>query len=141
MYAVIEDGGRQYRVEEGILLDVDYRPDRSEGDGVVFDRVLLYRTNEEIRVGQPLVDDVRVVAQVVMHLRAPKIYVGKFKRRKNYHRRQGHRQWMTRVRIRRIVSGPQVEELVAEALRESPEVLVGAAAGGSKEAPSSSSTT
>jgi large subunit ribosomal protein L21 len=104
MYAVFEDGSRQYRVSEGDQLDVDFR-DTAAGNQIEFTRVLLYNGTDGIRVGTPTVESVKVIAEVVEHRRGDKIYVQKFKRRKNYHRRAGHRQELTRVRIRQIVSG------------------------------------
>ncbi len=108
MYAVIEDGSRQYWVEVGLKLDVDYRETVSPGDELVFDRVLACRTSDAFHVGQPLLEDARVVARVIDHVKGPKIYVEKFKRRKNYRRRKGHRQRATRVLIERIEIGGTV---------------------------------
>jgi large subunit ribosomal protein L21 len=105
MYAVFEDGSRQYRVSEGDQLDVDYR-EANAGQQIQFDRVLLYRGSDGVRVGDPTVSNAKVVAEVVDQVRGEKIYVQKFKRRKNYHRRTGHRQDLTRIRIREIVTGP-----------------------------------
>ena len=102
MYAVIEDGSHQYRVEKGMVLDVDYREELQPGDEVVFERVLLCRSEDGVQVGQPHVQEARVVALVVEHVKGPKIYVEKFKRRKNYRRRRGHRQRATRVVIETI---------------------------------------
>ena len=102
MYAVFEDGSRQYRVSEGDQLDVDYR-DANAGSSIEFTRVLLYSGAEGVSVGTPTLADTKVIAEVVEHRRGEKIYVQKFKRRKNYHRRIGHRQELTRVRVRQIV--------------------------------------
>jgi large subunit ribosomal protein L21 len=103
MYAVFEDGSRQYRVCEGDQLDVDFR-EVSVGNNIEFDRVLLLSGNEGIQVGAPTVKDVKVIAEVLAQVRGDKIYIQKFKRRKNYHRRTGHRQRLTRVRVRQIVA-------------------------------------
>jgi large subunit ribosomal protein L21 len=103
MYAVFEDGSRQYRVSEGDQLDVDFR-DMPAGNQIEFDRVLLYNGSDGVRVGTPTVQNVKVIAEVVEQRRGEKIYVQKLKRRKNYHRRTGHRQELTRIRIRQIVS-------------------------------------
>ncbi len=102
MYAVIEDGSHQYRVEPDMVLDVDYREQLNPGDELVFERVLLCRSSEQVLVGQPVVQNARVVGRVLEHVKGPKIYVEKFKRRKNYRRRKGHRQRATRVRIEAI---------------------------------------
>jgi large subunit ribosomal protein L21 len=103
MYAIFEDGSRQYRVIEGDQLDVDYR-EAGVGDQIEFGRVLLFSGNAGIEVGKPTVDRVKVVAEVVEQSLGDKLFVQKFKRRKNYRRRTGHRQKLTRVRIRQIVA-------------------------------------
>jgi len=103
MFAVFVDGSRQYRVSEGDQLDVDFR-DVAVGTNVEFNRVLLYSGNDGVRVGTPTVDNAKVVAEVLAQHKGEKIYIQKFKRRKNYRRRTGHRQQLTLVRIRQIVS-------------------------------------
>ena len=104
MYAVFEDGSRQYRVSEGDQLEVDLR-DVSVGNNIEFERVLLFSGNDGVRVGTPTVQNVKVVAEVLEHMKGEKIYIQKRKRRKNYRRRTGHRQQLTRVRVRQIVAG------------------------------------
>lgn len=104
MYAVFEDGSRQYRVSEGDQLEVDRR-DVIVGNNIEFSRVLLLSSNDGVRVGTPTVQNVKVIAEVVEQTKGEKIYVQKFKRRKNYHRRAGHRQQFTSVRVRQIVTG------------------------------------
>ena len=104
MEAVIVSGGKQYRVREGDLVRLERLPS-AQGDTVEF-RDVAYLRGE----GDPVVDPARlgaarVVGQVVRIGRAKKIVVGKFKRRKNYRRRQGHRQAYTQVRITRIEAG------------------------------------
>jgi large subunit ribosomal protein L21 len=101
MYAIIEDGGRQIKVEEGQRVDVDYR-DASRGDQLTFDRVLAYRDDEGLRVGQPTLDSAKVTAEVLGPNLGPKIVVQKFRRRKTYRRKTGHRQLFTRVKIHKI---------------------------------------
>lgn len=103
MYAVFEDGSRQYRVREGDVVEVDYRevPNASE---LVFDRVLLYQGNEGVLIGQPQITDARIVGHVVESGPGEKVYVQKFRRHANYHRRRGHRQKYTRVQIRQILT-------------------------------------
>jgi large subunit ribosomal protein L21 len=109
MYAIIEDGSRQYRVSEGELVKVDFR--RAKGDereGVVagstveFPRVLLYRNGDDVRIGRPVVEGMRVLAEVVDHP-STKTYIQKFRRRKNYRRLRGHRQPYTSVRVKHIL--------------------------------------
>jgi large subunit ribosomal protein L21 len=103
MYAVFEDGSRQYRVSEGDQLDVDFR-EAEAGSQIEFDRVLLYNGADGVRVGSPTVPAAKVIAEVVEQRRGEKIYIQKFKRRKNYRRRTGHRQELTRIRIKQIVA-------------------------------------
>ncbi len=101
MYAVFEDGSRQYRVQEGDVVQVDYR-EADVGASVEFNRVLLYQNEADTRLGQPLVAGARVVAEVVDHP-TTKLYIQKFRKRKNYRRLRGHRQPFTEVRIRQIL--------------------------------------
>ena len=101
MYAIIEDGGRQLKVEPDQEVDVDHR-EISPGDQVTFDRVLAYRDDEGFRVGQPTLDGAKVTAEVVGPERGPKITVQKLRRRKTYRRKTGHRQLYTRVKIQKI---------------------------------------
>ena len=97
-YAVIETGGKQFRAEPGVKLRVPTL-DADPGAEVTFDRVLLAASEEDVRVGVPLVDGVSVSAEVVRHGRSDKIIVFKRKRRKGYRRKQGHRQNFTEVRV------------------------------------------
>jgi large subunit ribosomal protein L21 len=101
MYAVFEDGSRQYRVSEGDVVQVDFR-DVAVGAEVEFDRVLLYKGADDPNIGQPLVEGARIVAEVVDHP-STKLYIQHFRRRKNYRRLRGHRQPYTSVRIRSIL--------------------------------------
>ena len=98
MFAVIESGGKQHRVEEGEILRLE-KLAAGPGETVTFDRVLLIAQGDDIKVGTPFVDGVEVTAEVVGEGRGEKITVIKFKRRKNYHRKQGHRQSYTEVRV------------------------------------------
>ncbi|HOA36288.1 MAG TPA: 50S ribosomal protein L21 [Bacillota bacterium] len=101
MYAIIETGGKQYRVEEGRAVRVEKLP-AEKGEDVVFDRVLLYSDGTETRVGHPYVDGCRVKGKVTAQGRARKIVVFKYKAKKNYRRKQGHRQPFTEVLIEQI---------------------------------------
>lgn len=101
MYAIIEDGDRQFKVEQGQELEIDYRH-AAVGDEVTFDRVLAYRDEEGLKIGRPLLDAAVVTGQVLGIDQAPKLLVQKLRRRKNYRRRTGHRQIYTRVRIEKI---------------------------------------
>ena len=98
MYAVIETGGKQYRVAQGEQVEVE-RLDGTVGSRVEFDRVLMVRTDQEIVVGHPVVEKAKVVGEVLSQDRGDKIIVFKKKRRKNYRRTRGHRQSFTRIKI------------------------------------------
>ena len=104
MYAVIESGGKQHRVREGETLQLE-KLDVPAGENICFDRVLLVGEGAEVRVGTPLVKGSQVSADVLDHGRGPKIDVVKFKRRKKYRRRQGHRQDYTTVKVTGIKAG------------------------------------
>ena len=97
MYAIVETGGKQYRVSEGETLRVD-RLDAEEGAELTLDKVLMVG-GEKVAVGSPYVEGAAVKAQVVRHGRDRKIIVFKMKRRKNYRRKRGHRQHFTEIRI------------------------------------------
>lgn len=101
MYAVFEDGSRQYRVSEGDVVKVDYR-EGEKGTPIEFGRVLLYQNGDDTRMGQPLVEGMRILGEVVEHP-STKLYIQHFRRRKNYRRLRGHRQPYTSVRIRNIL--------------------------------------
>lgn len=98
MYAVVNTGGKQYKVQAGDVLRVEKIPGEVGGE-VTFDRVLLVADGEEISIGQPLVDNAAVKAHIVEQGKAKKIIVFKYKRRKRYRRKQGHRQAFTAVKI------------------------------------------
>ncbi|HZY83964.1 MAG TPA: 50S ribosomal protein L21 [Gemmataceae bacterium] len=101
MYAVFEDGSRQYRVSEGQVVQVDYR-DAEVGTRLEFPRVLLYAGEGDRRIGRPVVEGMRIVGEVVDHP-SIKTYIQHFRRRKNYRRLRGHRQWYTAVRVSNIL--------------------------------------
>ena len=93
MYAIIDDHGRQYTVRAGDLVDIDLE-DASEQQSITFDRVLMVRADSGVRIGTP--------ATVVGDIKGKKLIIRKYRRRKNYRRKQGHRQHYTRVRIESI---------------------------------------
>ncbi len=103
MFAVIETGGKQYRVEEGDVLDVERFETADEKtpekNKVQFDRVLMVGGDEGVKIGSPLVAGAKVTGVLVDEVRGPKIVVFKMKRRKGYKRRTGHRQDLLRVQI------------------------------------------
>jgi large subunit ribosomal protein L21 len=101
MYAIFVDGGRQYRAEPGQELVVDYR-DMPAGSSVELGPVLAVHTNGGLKLGSPEVPGARVVVEVVGPMKGDKIFVEKFRRRKNSRRRTGHRQIYTRVKVREI---------------------------------------
>ncbi|TDI15964.1 MAG: 50S ribosomal protein L21 [Acidobacteria bacterium] len=101
MYAIIEAGGKQYRVSEGDLIDVERRSGEV-GQAIDFQEVLLIGDQETIHVGKPVLAGARVVGTIAEQGKKAKIIVFKFKRRKKYRKKQGHRQLFTRVRIDQI---------------------------------------
>ena len=101
MYAVFEDGSRQYRVEEGDVVKVDFR-DVQVGANIEFKRVLLCQKEADTKIGQPVIAGASIVGEVV-DFPSTKVYVQHFRRRKNYRRFKGHRQPYTSVKIRQIV--------------------------------------
>lgn len=101
MYAIIMTGGKQYRVSEGDVLQVE-KLAASAGEKVVLDKVLAVGEGAELRVGTPYVEGARVTATVDAQGRGKKIIVFKYKPKKNYRRKQGHRQPYTRLKIEKI---------------------------------------
>ncbi|MBE3569149.1 MAG: 50S ribosomal protein L21 [Bacillales bacterium] len=100
MYAIIETGGKQLKVEEGQTVYIE-KVDAAEGETVTFDQVL-FVGGEEVKVGTPLVEGATVTGKVEKHGRGKKIVVFKYKPKKNYRRKQGHRQPYTKVVIEKI---------------------------------------
>jgi len=102
VYAIFEDGGKQYKVSEGDTLLIERR-DLPEGQNeITFDKVLLVGGGQEAHVGTPWVDGATVTARVTEELKTPKVVGIKFKRRKGYMRKFGHRQRMLKVAIEKI---------------------------------------
>lgn len=101
MYAIIADGGRQYKVEEGQTLEIDFREAKA-GDKLTFDRVLAVSTDAGFKLGKPTVSGATVSAKVIGETKGDKIFVQKFRRRKNSKRRTGHRQKYVKVVIESI---------------------------------------
>ena len=101
MYAVLETGGKQYRVTPGDTLEIE-RLAVEAGQPFTFDRVLLLNNDGKVTIGSPTVAQASVVADVVEHKRGPKVIAFKMKRRKGYHKTIGHRQELTVVRIKEI---------------------------------------
>jgi large subunit ribosomal protein L21 len=101
MYAVIQTGGKQYRVEPGEELRVE-KLHGEVGDEVWFDSVLLVSKDDKVKVGKPVLKKAKVRAQITRQGRGPKIVVFKYRKRKGYRKKQGHRQDYTGVRITQI---------------------------------------
>jgi len=101
MYAIIQTGGKQYRVSEGDVIVIE-KLDAQAGETVAFDQVLTVVKDGSVQVGQPLVAGAKVTGTVVEHGRGKKIRIFKYKSKSNYRRRQGHRQPFTKVTIEKI---------------------------------------
>jgi large subunit ribosomal protein L21 len=98
MYAVVNSGGKQYKVQQGQVLRVEKIPG-DVGNPVTFDRVLMFSDGENVSIGQPSLEDIAVEGHIVEQGKAKKIIVFKYKRRKRYRRKAGHRQEFTAVQI------------------------------------------
>lgn len=101
MYAVIQTGGKQYRVSEGLKLKVE-KLDATEGDSIELDKVLMVANGDDVKIGTPYVDGGKVTATVTSHGRGKKVKIIKFRRRKHHMKRQGHRQSYTELEITNI---------------------------------------
>jgi large subunit ribosomal protein L21 len=115
MYAIFEDGSRQYRAEPGEVVVLDYR-EVEVGATLELNKVLLYQNGGETLIGRPLVEGARVVAEVT-ELTRKKTMIQKFKRRKNYRRLKGHTQHFVRCRVRHVLKAgeqPPAEPQKAE---------------------------
>ena len=97
-YAIIQTGGKQYRVSVGDRLDVE-KIAFADGDEAVFDQVLAHGEGDQLVIGSPTVSGAVVRAKVIKHFKAPKVTAFKFRRRKGYHLTKGHRQPLTQVEI------------------------------------------
>jgi large subunit ribosomal protein L21 len=98
MYAIVETGGRQYRVSPGDRIDVE-KLTGQVGDAITLTTVLMVGQGAAVTVGTPMVAEARVEARIVAQKRGKKIIIFKHRRRKNYRRKQGHRQWLTSLQI------------------------------------------
>ena len=113
MYAIIESCGRQYKVAEGDVVFFE-KLDAEEGKKVKFDNVVLYSDGKKVQVGNPYVKGVKVEGKVVSHGKGKKIIVYKMKPKKNYRRKQGHRQPYTKVEITGIKTPAKKAEKAEE---------------------------
>lgn len=101
MYAVIKTGGKQYKVEEGTVLQVE-KLEQNEGDKIEFNDVLMYSDGENVTLGNPLVENAIVKAEIIKQAKDKKVLVFKYKRRKGYRKMRGHRQLFTEIKINSI---------------------------------------
>jgi len=101
-YAIFEDGGKQYKAVEGITIDVDLYASEV-GDQIDLDRVLLVADGDQVTVGTPTISGAKVLATVAEHVKGPKLIVFKYKPKKHYRVKTGHRQKYTRLMINSIV--------------------------------------
>jgi large subunit ribosomal protein L21 len=104
MYAIFQSGGRQYRAEPGMVIKLEKLPGEVGGE-VSLDRVILVADEDQVRVGQPVLEDVSIRGRIVEQGRHRKIIIFKHKRRKDYRKKQGHRQYYTAVLIQGIDKG------------------------------------
>ena len=116
MYAIIETGGKQYRVEKGSVIRVE-KLDVPEGEKIVFDRVLLASNEGRIDTG-PEAEKVKVEGVVTRQGKADKIIVFKYKPKKGYHRKKGHRQLFTEIKVDKITGGPRASSAKKEKKEE-----------------------
>ncbi|MEN3000737.1 MAG: 50S ribosomal protein L21 [Armatimonadota bacterium] len=103
MYAIIQTGGKQYRVEPGMMISVE-KIEAEPGSQIELTEVLMIRTDNELRVGAPYLEGAKVIAEVVRQGKAPKIIGFKYKPKKNERKRWGHRQPLTWLKVQAIVS-------------------------------------
>ena len=115
MYAVIKTGGKQYRVSPGEEVKLEKLPGEI-GDPIAFDKVMIVSDGENVQVGKPYLENTSVVGQLTRHGKSRKIIVFKYKRRKNYRKKRGHRQQFSMVKIENIqaVAGNSIQEIVKE---------------------------
>jgi len=104
MYAVIQTGGKQYRVSEGDVVKIE-KLVADEGSSISFDQVLMVADGDDVKVGKPYLASATVTATVESHGRAKKVKIIKFRRRKHHLKHQGHRQWFTALKITGISAG------------------------------------
>jgi len=130
MYAVIETGGKQYRVQEGDVITVE-KLNVSAGDDITFDKVLLLNDGEKVQVGTPIVESAKVFGTVVENGKGEKVIIFKYKAKKDYRKKQGHRQPYTMVKIeslsadgkpapKKVVEKPAVEVVEKSAEEKKP---------------------
>jgi len=136
MYAVVNSGGKQYKIQQGEILRVE-KISGDVGSPVTFDRVLMFSDGENVSIGQPLLDSVSVEGHIVEQGKAKKVIVFKYKRRKRYRRKNGHRQEFTAVQIDSIkaqgTKAPKAAEPKTEAKEAAPKETAAKKAAPKKE--------
>ena len=103
MYAVIKTGGKQHKVSQGDEISIE-KINGSKGETVVFDEVLMVSSGDDVKIGTPFIEGARVEGEIVDQTKAGKINVFKMKRRKGFKKKTGHRQKLTRMKIKEISS-------------------------------------
>lgn len=104
MYAIMKTGGKQYKVGEGNIIKVEKLP-AEVGDKITFEEIIFLTDGEgDVKIGDPHIAGAKVIAEVLEQGRDKKIVVYKYKKRKNYHKKQGHRQPFTKIKIEKIES-------------------------------------
>lgn len=101
-YAIVEDSGTQFKVESGDRLEIDLRPLAEGATSLTFDKILLVSNDSGVKIGQPVVAGATVTAKIIGEMKADKIFVERFTRRKGFHRRVGHRQRYIGIQIESI---------------------------------------
>lgn len=101
MYAVIKTGGKQHKVSAGDVIAIE-KIEGNRGDTVVFDQILMLENEGDVRIGRPVVEGATVVGEILSQTKAAKLVVFKMKRRKGYHKKNGHRQLLTSMKIKEI---------------------------------------
>ena len=101
MYAVIKTGGKQHKVSEGDVIAIE-KIDGGKGDAIVFEEVLMVEKDGDIRIGRPVVEGAKVTGEILAQTKGDKLIVFKMKKRKGYHKKNGHRQQLTSMRIKEI---------------------------------------
>jgi len=102
MYAIIEVGGKQYSVQKGDVLEVEKQEIAEENKDLTVEKVLLVSKGDSVEIGRPYVKGAQVVAEVIAQVKGPKVMSFKYRRRKNSHWHKGHRQQLTRIKIKEI---------------------------------------
>jgi large subunit ribosomal protein L21 len=102
MYAIVEVGGKQYSVKENDIIDVE-KQDAQEGKQIILNQVLLVSDDNKVELGQPYLKQAKVKAEVLKHIKGQKTISFKYRRRKSSHWKKGHRQQLTRLKIKDIV--------------------------------------